>query len=88
MNNYIEGKFSGVWGSSANDVYSVGADGSILHYDGSSWSSMDSSTGYWLGGVWGSSASDVFAVGGNGTILHYDGSNWSLMMSSYTMKVF
>jgi hypothetical protein len=60
----------GVWGSSGSDVFAVGEDGTILHYDGSSWSSMSSGTGEWLYGVWGSSGSDVFAVGDSGTILH------------------
>jgi hypothetical protein len=32
----------GVWGSSGSDVFAVGWDGTIVHYDGSSWSSMTS----------------------------------------------
>jgi hypothetical protein len=70
-----------VWGSSGNDVFSVGYDGTILHYDGAAWSPMSSGTGYALRGVWGSSGRDVFAVGNYGTILHYDGVAWSPMSS-------
>ena len=33
----------GVWGNSASDIFAVGEGGTILHYDGSSWSPMDSS---------------------------------------------
>ena len=73
--------FRAVWGSSSSDVFAVGWYGAILHYDGSTWSLMESGTDESLFGVWGSSASDVFAVGGSGTILHYDGSTWSLMDS-------
>jgi hypothetical protein len=29
----------GVWGSSASDVFAVGWNGTILHYDGSTWTS-------------------------------------------------
>jgi hypothetical protein len=72
-----------VWGSSGKDVFAVGGDsndnGTILHYDGSTWSSLDVISPP-LNGVWGSSGNDVFAVGdyfGYGTILHYDGSSWS-----------
>ena len=62
-----------MWGSSGSDVFAVGEDGTILHYDGSGWSAMSSGTTNELYGVWGSSGSDVFAVGDGGTILHYDG---------------
>jgi hypothetical protein len=67
----MSGAQSGVWGSSATDVFVV-ADG-IWHYDGSAWSTMPlpSGTMWQLYGVWGSSATDVFAVGESGTILHY-----------------
>jgi len=32
----------GVWGTSASDVFAVGVQGVILHYDGSTWSTMAS----------------------------------------------
>jgi len=67
----------GVWGSSSSDVFAVGYDGTIAHYNGSAWSSQTSSTTNDLRGVWGSSSSDVFAVGYDGTILHYNGTTWS-----------
>jgi len=56
----------------------------ILHYDGSSWSQMDSGTESDFYSVWGSSGTDVFAVGqddstNNSIIVHYDGSSWSTM---------
>ena len=63
----------GVWGSDGDDVFVVGDSGTILHYNGSSWSEMDCPTSKSLYGVWGSSGSDVFAVGEGGTILHYSG---------------
>ena len=51
--------------------------GTILHYDGSSWSAVSSGTTDDLIGLWGSSATDVWAVGYSGTILHWDGNSWS-----------
>ena len=66
----------GVWGSSGTDVFAVGDDsywdnidihyykGIILHYNGSTWSTIASGTAFPLYGVWGSAADDVFAVGG------------------------
>jgi hypothetical protein len=51
----------------------VGVGGTILHYDGATWSPMSSGTTNSLQAVWCSSGSDVFAVGYGGTILHYSG---------------
>ena len=78
----------GVWGSSGSDVFAVGNSGTILHYDGTSWSAMASGTTIQLNGVWGCSETDVFAVGANGTILHYDGSTWSAMASGTTQALY
>ncbi len=65
----------GLWGSCATNVFAVGDNGTILHYDGK-WTAMNSGTQKWLNAVWGSSATNVFAVGDNGTVLCYDGKNW------------
>jgi photosystem II stability/assembly factor-like uncharacterized protein len=70
-----------VWGSSSTSVFAVGSDGHTSHYDGSSWSEMDSKTTQDLEGVWGSSNTDVFGVGSFGSIVHYDGNIWSAMSS-------
>jgi hypothetical protein len=73
----------GIWGSSATDVFAVASDGTILHYDGSSWIGV-LSTGTTLYDIWGSSSSDVLAVrasnyGTNSFILRYDGVSWKPM---------
>ena len=62
-----------VWGSASDDVFTVGKGGTILHYDGESWSAMESGTDVWLKDVWGTPGGDVFAVGEDGTILHHYG---------------
>jgi hypothetical protein len=80
--NYFEW-ISAVWGFNSSDVYAVGTRGTILHYDGSVLTRMDSGTTEYLWGIWGSSGSDVFAVGGS-TILHYDGNSWTPMASGTT----
>ena len=72
---------SEVWGSSSSDVFTVGARGTVLHYDGTEWGEMTSGTTERLNSVWGSSSADVFVVGDSGTIVHYDGSTWSPMTS-------
>ena len=71
----ITGSLYGVWGSSDSDVYAVGwefFDDALLHYDGSTWSSMNRGAGHWARGL----------------ILHYDGCSWSSMDSgtSYWLR--
>jgi photosystem II stability/assembly factor-like uncharacterized protein len=77
----------GVWGSSPTDVFAVGWNGTILHYDGRTWAPVDNgtTTNYlYHNAVWGSSPTDVFAVGLFGIILHYDGNTWTEMDSGTT----
>ena len=73
-------QLTGVWGSSASDVFVVGESGTILHYDGDTWTPMDGGIGNtYLWAVWGTSATDVFVGGSSSTILHYDGGTWNPM---------
>ena len=71
----------GVWGSSARDVWAVGGNGwgrgTILHWDGASWSPWDLPPSAGLRCVWGNSADDVWAGGDFGTLMHWDGTSWS-----------
>jgi hypothetical protein len=84
-------ELNAVWGTRPDDVFAVGGvDGGpgyvILHYDGSSWSSMaaDDSRRSVLLDVWGTSGSNVYAVGAyrdaaeqsHAIVLHFDGVAW------------
>jgi hypothetical protein len=73
-----------VWASASNDIFAVGLQGTIVHYDGASWASMTSGTTEDLYAVWAAAGNSVFAAGDNGTILHYDGSSWSVMTTPAT----
>ena len=78
-----------VWGSSATDMFAVGFDktrstGTILHYDGSTWTQQLSLPEIELQSVWGAAANNVFAVGSHiqsaaGAIMHFDGTAWTEM---------
>src|SRR5690348_7947253 len=78
-----------VWASSATDVYAACAGGVLLHSDGSTVSTIDTSkthTSSPLNAVWGSSASDVYVVGDGGIILHSTdgGTTWTNIPNSFT----
>ena len=79
MPSGIQDTLEAVWGSSETDVFAVGANGTILHYDGIEWLPMISNTTNYLTCIWGSSDRDVFAGGSSTSIYHYDGNaggNW------------
>jgi hypothetical protein len=75
-----------IWGSSATNAYAVGSLGTILFFNGSSWTNLTSSklvspititTGINLYCIWGSSANDVYTGGELGKLFHFNGSEWS-----------
>jgi hypothetical protein len=70
-----------VWRIDDENVMAVGDNGTILHYDGTSWTIMNSGTTNDLFAVWGCGMKNVFAAGDAGTMLLFDGSNWSEMES-------
>ena len=71
-----QGPFYAIWGTSATNAFAVGANGRIVHFDGTSWSAMTSPTTGRLGAVGGTGPNDVWAVGDT-VALHYDGTKWS-----------
>jgi hypothetical protein len=93
-NNAVR-SLSSVWGSSASDLFAVGASCSgflILRYNVDGWTSPPPGcppfaiAGY--SSIWGTSATDVFAVGwstlppsSNNFVIHYDGQQWSRSFS-------
>ena len=65
-------------------VWAVGHGGTILFYDGISWSPQASGTTDTLWGVSAVDATHVWAVGVGGTILFYDGTSWTAQASGTT----
>lgn len=63
-------------GSALNDAWCVGSNGTILHWDGSTWSLVDSGTSNDLYGVCAYNRSLAYAVGQEGVILKWDGGTW------------
>ena len=66
-----------VYGVATNDVWAVGDDATVIHWDGTAWSRIatpfdSSSEKPTLASVWGSGPKDVW-IGGNGIMLHFQG---------------
>lgn len=66
-----------IWGTDSNNIYVVGDNGLIAHYDGTSWSTMDNTAFFTIYGVWGSEQGELFTVGGPSSFLYYDGSTFT-----------
>ncbi|RPJ60732.1 MAG: S-layer homology domain-containing protein [Acidobacteria bacterium] len=75
-----------IWGSSGNDIFTVGNLRVISHYDGGTWTSTtpDIFNTNPITAVWGASGNDVFAAGPGASISHYNGTSWSYMASGTT----
>jgi len=51
---YVGGfRITKVWGTSSTDLYLVGTNGNITHYDGQSWQRLESGTDLYIGDIWG-----------------------------------
>ena len=66
---------------SSQDIYAVGYQGTIMHFDGNTWQKMSTPYRVPIWGIWGPDSNNIFAVGGNGVILKYDGISWAKMDS-------
>ncbi|MGC4118136.1 MAG: hypothetical protein QM765_27015 [Myxococcales bacterium] len=80
----IKGAFSALWGSSATDLWAVGSDGSLAHFDGKAWSVPPESasggeTPSPLFAVWGAGPADVWAAGE--IVKRFDGKTWATLPS-------
>jgi hypothetical protein len=62
-----------VWAVGCGDAWAVGQGGTLMHWDGSTWTSQVSGVAADLSRVSGTSGSDVWFTGDLGTLLHWDG---------------
>lgn len=71
-------KLNGVFARTSDDVFAVGAGGTILRRQAGTWSAMSSPVTTDLRGVWAASATAAWAVGSAGKVLRWDGSTWAV----------
>ena len=74
-----------MWGSSASDVYAGGARGTLLHFDGRTWTPVPGAETELVSSLWAVSPTDVLVTGttlnGLNDVRHYDGQAWSTVAS-------
>ncbi|HEX7604751.1 MAG TPA: hypothetical protein VF316_24200 [Polyangiaceae bacterium] len=68
-----------VWRIGAKDVWFGGTAGTLLHWDGSAFTSPKLGVSDAIEAMWGSSATDVWAVGDRGLRVHFDGKTWTVV---------
>lgn len=83
------GVLVGIWGSSSNNLLTVGVDASggigvAYRFNGSAWASQSVGTSRVLTSVWGPTSSDVYVTGEQGTMLRFNGTSWQTMSTGTT----
>ncbi|MFT7620981.1 MAG: hypothetical protein ACI9WU_000142 [Myxococcota bacterium] len=85
----LEHELLSVWGTGPDDVWTVGAGGSVLRYSGCSWSRPDVGTDKDLWWVFGfKEGGPVFITGADGLILRDSGSGFEAMESGTTATLY
>lgn len=89
-------RFNGVWGNASDNIYFVGDDGTLLHFDGQDFTTVSTGTGKDLNAVWGVPASktdpdvtdNVLIVGDDGTVLVNEGNGWKSAKNGESYDVY
>jgi len=88
MTSNTSANLRGVWAAGANDAWAVGVSGTVLRWNGTSWSVVTGLPGSppTFEAVWGSSAGDVWIVGGT-SAYRWSGAAWSTYGMSGTVML-
>ncbi|MGE5353398.1 MAG: WD40/YVTN/BNR-like repeat-containing protein [Acidobacteriota bacterium] len=77
-----------IWGTSSKNMYAVGAEGTMLHYDGYSWQKVQlPGVREYLRRIYGVSENEIYAVGNTfddytGVVLKSDGNSWKKLIEA------
>ena len=86
VNPLLTGAINKIWGTSSSNLYVVGGNGSIAHYNGTSWSKLESGTELTLSDVYGTNNNEVYASGvevfKSGIVLKGNSSGFSVYKES------
>ncbi|MFH1213864.1 MAG: hypothetical protein V1681_07230 [Candidatus Neomarinimicrobiota bacterium] len=88
-----DGEVTAIWASSPSNIYFVGSNGSIVHFDGSMFSKMESGTEVDLTDIWGyvddETGEEHIWAGGNirykspSIVLYYHNGSWQKIYERY-----
>ena len=79
------GSFKGIHGTSKNNIYAVGDNHTVRHYNGITWTDIyngDNTTT--LLSIWGTGDNNVYAVGEDSNIHLYTGTDWIIAPMGFT----
>jgi len=82
------GTMYSLWGTSAVDVWAVGASGLIYRYNGTNWTQQFSPTGNLIRSVWGTDFNDVYVVTEDTTAYQWDGNVWTPVLPGKSTVTF
>lgn len=75
----VDGKINDVWARASDDVWVLGGDALIHHWNGAGWRTEDPlprTTGTELRAISGTGPNDVWILRGTNSVLHWDGDSW------------
>jgi hypothetical protein len=78
----------GVYFVADDNGWAVGKSGTVIHYDGTAWSTVDAGTGDDLNSVSFTDANNGWAVGKGGTVLYYNGTDWTEQDAGVTKDLY
>lgn len=83
-----EADLNAISGTALNDLWAVGADGTVVHFDGVAWAPVPTNKTEALWGVFAPATDAVFVVGNNGTALLYNGTAWEELPTGVTNNLY
>jgi len=78
MQTPLNSTIVGIWGFAVDNIYAVSA-GSILHYDGTSWTEVYQDSEHSFIAIWGTGPDDLYVISWHPIILHFNGTTWDIM---------
>lgn len=70
----------GIWGNAPNDVWAVGDQGTIIHWDGIEWNKTNLGITTKITAIWGKSSNEIYLVpisGVRSSFYKFNGSEWN-----------